>query len=72
MATWIWIIIIIVLFIAGLGIGFYLAQKFIKAQMRKNPPINEAMIRSLYSQVGRTPTESQVKLIMNKMMKNFK
>ena len=53
--------------IAGLAAGFFLARYFLKKQLQKNPPINEKMIRTMFAQMGRTPSEKQVREIMRNM-----
>jgi len=53
--------------IAGLVAGFFLARYFLKKQLQKNPPINEKMIRTMFAQMGRTPSEKQVREIMRNM-----
>ena len=53
--------------ILGLVAGFFLARYFIKKQIQKNPPINEKMIRTMFAQMGRTPSEKQVREIMRNM-----
>jgi uncharacterized protein YneF (UPF0154 family) len=55
--------------IAGLVIGFFGARYYFKRQIEKNPPINEAMIRAMFIQMGRKPSESQVRAVMNSMNK---
>ena len=55
------------LFIAGGVIGFFLARYFLKKQIEKNPPINEKMIRVMFQQMGRTPSEKQIREIMRNM-----
>ena len=35
--------------------------------LEKNPPINEKMIRAMMQQMGRTPSEKQVRQIMASM-----
>lgn len=52
----------------GLFIGFRVAKHFVKKQLKENPPITEDQIRAMYAQMGRKPTEAQVRQIMN----NFK
>ena len=39
----------------------------IEKQLKKNPPINEKMIRALYMQMGRKPSEAQVRAAMKAM-----
>lgn len=58
------VILPIVCLVIGLLLGFYIAQKIFKKQLRENPPINEEQIRAMYSQMGRKPSEQQVKQIM--------
>ena len=53
--------------ILGLVAGFFLARYFLKKQIQKNPPINEKMIRTMFAQMGRTPSEKQVREIMRNM-----
>jgi uncharacterized protein YneF (UPF0154 family) len=48
----------------GLFLGFYIAQKMFKKQLRENPPITAEQIRAMYTQMGRTPSEQQVNQIM--------
>ncbi|MHB8097141.1 MAG: YneF family protein, partial [Erysipelotrichaceae bacterium] len=35
--------------------------------LKENPPINEKMIRAMYMQMGRKPSETQIKQIMKSM-----
>lgn len=53
--------------IVGLVVGFFVARYVFKKQLEKNPPINEKMIRVMFKQMGRTPSEKQVREIMNSM-----
>ena len=47
--------------------GFFISRKVFTNQLKKNPPINEKMIRALYMQMGRKPSEAQVKAAMKAM-----
>ena len=53
--------------IVGLIGGFFAARYFLKKQLQKNPPIKEKMIRTMFAQMGRTPSEKQVREIMRNM-----
>lgn len=53
--------------IAGGIIGFIVAKKMFSNQLKKNPPINEKMIRAMFMQMGRKPSEAQIKQVMNSM-----
>lgn len=67
-----WFGLVIGALIIGLVIGFIVTRKLIQKQMEKNPPINENMIRAMFMQMGRKPSEAQVKAVMNSMKKNQK
>ncbi|MGL4647487.1 MAG: YneF family protein [Mycoplasmoidaceae bacterium] len=53
-------------------IGYYFAMKQFKKQLKDNPPINEKQIRALYQQMGRKPTEKQIKQIIESFKKQAK
>ena len=63
----------ILLFIVGLLIGaligFFGARAFTKNYMKKNPPINEEMIKTLMMQMGRKPNQKQINQMMKAMGK---
>lgn len=69
MDTWIWIVLIVVALIAGAAIGFYAARQYMMKYLKENPPINEQMLRMMMTQMGRKPSEKQVKQMMNQMNK---
>jgi uncharacterized protein YneF (UPF0154 family) len=48
-------------------IGFFVARAVLTKQIKKNPPINEKMIRAMFMQMGRKPSETQIKQVMNSM-----
>lgn len=54
--------------IIGVIVGFKIANKMTKKQLEENPPITEEQIRAMYAQMGRKPSEQQIRQIMN----NFK
>ena len=53
--------------IAGVVAGFFGARYFFKKQLEKNPPITEKMVRVMLTQMGRKPSEKQVREIMRQM-----
>jgi uncharacterized protein YneF (UPF0154 family) len=67
MGTGGWIGILIGVAIVCLIAGFFGARYFFKKQLEKNPPINEKMIRVMLTQMGRKPSEKQVREIMRSM-----
>ena len=49
------ILLVLIGLIIGAVIGFFIARTVTKKYLKKNPPINEAMIKDLMSQMGRKP-----------------
>ncbi len=47
--------------------GFFITRNYFEKQIKENPPINEKMIRAMYSQMGRKPSEAQIRAIMKSM-----
>ena len=47
--------------------AFFVTRKIFANQLKKNPPINEKMIRAMMTQMGRTPSEKQVRAVMKSM-----
>lgn len=60
---------IIIALLAGAAIGFYAARRYMMKYLKENPPINEQMLRMMMAQMGRKPSEKQVKQMMNQMNK---
>lgn len=61
------ILLVLIGLIIGAVIGFFVARTVTKKYLKKNPPINEAMIKDLMMQMGRKPNQKQI----NQMMKNM-
>ena len=66
---WLDILQVLLGFIAGGVVGFFVSRHLMTKYLKKNPPINEDMIRTLMSGMGRTPNEKQVKQMMKQMQK---
>lgn len=69
MALWLAILLIVVALIAGAALGFYFARQYMMKYLKENPPINEQMIRVMMAQMGRKPSEKQVRQMMSQMNK---
>lgn len=69
MELWIACVLIVVFFILGGVAGFFIARQLIKREMKKNPPINENMIRAMFMSMGRKPSEAQIRQVMNSVRK---
>ncbi len=65
-----WFGLLIAALIIGLVVGFFGARALIKKEIAKHPPIDEKTIRAMYMQMGRKPTEAQIRAVMNSMKKN--
>ena len=65
---WLWFVLIIIgAMLVGAVVGFFVSRTVFKKYLEKNPPINENMIRAMMSQMGRKPSEKQVKQVMASM-----
>ena len=63
------ILLLVAGLLIGVVIGFFAARKYMKDFMKKNPPINEEMIKALMMQMGRKPNQKQVNQMMKAMEK---
>lgn len=58
----------------GLVIGavasFFWTKKKFEKELKENPPINEKMIRAMFLQMGRKPSEAQIRQIMKSVNQN--
>ena len=63
------ILLIVVGLLLGAVIGFFGARFFMKKYLKKNPPINEDMIKALMMQMGRKPNQKQINQMMKAMEK---
>ncbi len=59
--TFVWFLVGVV--VGGVG-GFFITRYFFQKQIKENPPINEKMIRAMFLQMGRKPSEAQIRQIM--------
>lgn len=58
-----WVSLIVGILVGAIA-GYFGARYTFKKQLQKNPPISEKMIRALFSEMGRKPSEAQIKRIM--------
>ena len=56
--------------VVGGFLGFYFTRKKFEKELKENPPINEKMIRAMFLQMGRKPSEAQIKQIMKSVNSN--
>ncbi|WP_102028313.1 YneF family protein [Salirhabdus sp. Marseille-P4669] len=64
----IWVVLIaIVALIAGIALGFFIARKYMMNYLKKNPPINEQMLRTMMMQMGQKPSQKKIAQMMRAM-----
>ena len=61
---WQVIIIVLVAMIIAAIATFFVTKHLFQKELKKNPPVTEAMIRAMMTQMGRTPSEKQVRAVM--------
>ena len=64
---WSSVISLIVGLLIGGALGFYFTKKKFEKELKENPPVNEKMIRAMFMQMGRKPSEAQIKAVMRSM-----
>ena len=64
----IWIVLIALgALIAGVALGFFIARRYMMSYLKKNPPINEQMLRTLMMQMGQKPSQKKINQMMRSM-----
>lgn len=63
-ASLLWVLLGVVI---GAIASFFFTKRMFEKQLKENPPIDEKMIRAMYMQMGRKPSEAQIRQIMKSM-----
>ena len=63
-----WWVELIIGFLCHL-IGFFVIKNVFQKQLEKNPPINRDMIRAMFRQMGRKPSERDITRVLEEMNK---
>ncbi|KGA97287.1 hypothetical protein AJ85_04360 [Alkalihalobacillus alcalophilus ATCC 27647 = CGMCC 1.3604] len=66
---WIHILGYTIAVLAGAAIGFFIARKTMMSYLKKNPPINEQMLRVMMMQMGQKPSQKKINQMMQAMQK---
>ena len=66
-SIWSSVLYLVVGLIVGGALGFFITRHVFNKQLKENPPITEKMVRAMYMQMGRKPSESQIRAIMKSM-----
>lgn len=64
---WLYILVGIVALLVGVLLGFLIARKYMMNYMKKNPPINEQMLRVMMMQMGQNPSKKKINQMMKAM-----
>lgn len=70
MATLVSILYILLGAVIGGVATFFYTKNLFQKQLKENPPITEKMIRAMFMQMGRKPSEAQIRQIMKSMNQN--
>lgn len=60
------LIVVIALAVGAVG-GFFLARKYMQDYLKKNPPVNEDMLRMMMMSMGQKPSEKKIRQMMQQM-----
>lgn len=71
MSWWSILLLVVLVLVVGLVVGFFVSRALFKHELKKNPPINEKMIRAMFQSMGRKPSEAQIRAVMNNMKRNM-
>ncbi len=70
MNFWMSLLYVVIGAVIGAIAGWYFTRKAFEKQLKENPPINEKMIRAMFMQMGRKPSEAQIRAVMRSMNQN--
>lgn len=62
-------LLIVVALLAGVALGFFIARKYMMNYLKKNPPINEQMLKMMMMQMGQKPSQKKINQMMAAMNK---
>jgi uncharacterized protein len=66
---WLYILVGVLALIAGLVLGFFIARKYMMDYLKKNPPINEQMLKMMMMQMGQKPSQKKINQMMQQLNK---
>ncbi|MBY6273773.1 MAG: hypothetical protein C6P37_14800 [Caldibacillus debilis] len=68
---WELVLVGILALLAGVALGFFIARKYMMNYLKKNPPINEQMIRVMMMQMGMKPSQKKINQMMQAINKQM-
>jgi len=66
---WLNITIGVVALLVGIALGFFIARKYMENYLKKNPPINEQMLKVMMAQMGQKPSQKKINQMLSQMNK---
>jgi uncharacterized protein len=72
MDLWVVILVGVLALVAGVALGFFIARQYMMSYLKKNPPINEQMLRTMMMQMGQKPSQKKVNQMMKAMNNRIK
>ncbi|MBN8434943.1 YneF family protein [Priestia flexa] len=69
---WPYILVGILALLAGIALGFFIARKYMMSYFKKNPPINEQMLKMMMMQMGMKPSQKKINQMMKAMNSQIK
>ncbi len=64
-----YILVGILALVVGVALGFFIARKYMMSYLKKNPPINEQMLKMMMMQMGMKPSQKKINQMMSAMNK---
>ena len=72
MSTGYVILIAVLALVVGVAVGFFITRKYMMDYLKKNPPINEQMLKVMMMQMGMKPSQKKINQMMQAMNKQTK
>jgi uncharacterized protein YneF (UPF0154 family) len=66
---WTIILVGVLALAAGVALGFFIARRYMMSYLKKNPPINEQMLKMMMMQMGMKPYQKKINQMMSAMNK---
>jgi len=66
---WTHILVALIALAAGVALGFFIARRYMMSYLKKNPPINEQMLKMMMMQMGMKPSQKKINQMMSAMNK---
>jgi uncharacterized protein YneF (UPF0154 family) len=72
MSVWVVVLVGVLALVAGVALGFFIARRYMMDYLKKNPPINEQMLKMMMMQMGQKPSQKKINQMLQAMNKQMK